>query len=419
MPYTGISDPALPPKVQNAPEQQRRIFVAAFNNSFARCEEQGGEDCESRAFAIAYNAMNHEAEKNLQLEKSDGLELKSDMELKMQGFKVYQQPDGRLRFVGWYSNAYQDRDGEWFPTKAIEQDVERMNSQADYPELWFYHMQGAKMGKADAAAMIGRFAVVTGLVDETEDAKALAEFATSQGYRMSHGFWYDAMQFVDGAYNSYQTFEVSVLPANAAANPLTAFIALDKEEKNMKAFEISDGQKAALVAAFGSEEAAEKVIQATMQATKDADVATNANYKQAAEDKPKDETEGNESKAEEQKPDMEKMMEQFDQRLSRLEEKIATMAEGDDEEEKAYDGIVTTLRDALIGMAEQVSELKGTFETFKAGRDSVQFKTILEDYMSGGKSSIPEGDARQKDIWGMEDTIGGIVEGLGFAPKDK
>ena len=53
MPYTGPGDDKLPSNVQELPEDKRAIWVNVFNSALAKCEEEGGEDCEARAFAQA------------------------------------------------------------------------------------------------------------------------------------------------------------------------------------------------------------------------------------------------------------------------------------------------------------------------------------------------------------------------------
>jgi len=135
------------------------------------------------------------------------------------GFKLV----GNRRFLAWYTNPYQDRDHEWFSEKAIDTDIMRMQQAGAYPELWFCHTSALKFGQCDAVFKTGRFAIATGTLDNTSYADALAEYATANGFKLSHGFTYDPSQFWDNTYHQYNTFEVSVLPSDAAANPFTFF----------------------------------------------------------------------------------------------------------------------------------------------------------------------------------------------------
>lgn len=57
MPYAGIDDGALPPKVKAMGAADRRVWVGAFNGSYEDCRKQGGGGCEGRAFAVAYSAV--------------------------------------------------------------------------------------------------------------------------------------------------------------------------------------------------------------------------------------------------------------------------------------------------------------------------------------------------------------------------
>jgi hypothetical protein len=73
---------------------------------------------------------------------------------------------------------------------------------------------------------------------------------------MSHGFTYDPGQKRDKTYYQFNTFELSVLPAKAAANPYTAFTEVFEMEM--------DGEKRAFLArVLGSEDLAAQLITAT------------------------------------------------------------------------------------------------------------------------------------------------------------
>lgn len=202
MPYETVND--LPPEVRNSYDdnpKQLRAFLAAFNSAIANTP-----DDESSAFAIAHHAA--------QGVKSIPLDFYSEC-----GFKAL--PDNR--FIAWYTNPYQDKDKEWFAEKAIESDIDTMQASGKYPELWFYHIEGSKFGQCDTVFKAGRFAIALGSFDDTPQAQAFKEHAITNGFKLSHGFSYDPLHFVDNTYYKFHTFEVSVLPAEAAANPFTFF----------------------------------------------------------------------------------------------------------------------------------------------------------------------------------------------------
>lgn len=73
---------------------------------------------------------------------------------------------------------------------------------------------------------------------------------------MSHGFTYDPGQKSDHTFHQFNTFELSVLPAKAAANPYTAFT----EVYDM---EMTDEKREFLARVLGSEELATQLITAT------------------------------------------------------------------------------------------------------------------------------------------------------------
>lgn len=164
------------------------------------------------------------------------------------GFKVYGN-----HWVGWWTNNAQDRDKEWFPTKAIDDYVDRVDVGAvPFPELWFWHIPGTRHGVAEWLGRVGHYCVAVGSFDDTPAGKAAREHYTKSKtrYQMSHGFAYDKTQYKDGAYHQFNTFELTTLPAehNAAANPYTDF-------EGIKAMEITPEKQQGLERLVGKETA--------------------------------------------------------------------------------------------------------------------------------------------------------------------
>lgn len=223
-----------------------------------------------------------------------------------QGFKMLTND----RWVAWYTNAYQDKDGEIFATKAIEKDVQFMWEKQEFPELWFWHIgnpDGARPtrhGKADWVGMVGRFAVATGTFDSTPLAQAMKAYYEKNPVELSHGFYYDPAQKRNGVFNAFHTFEISTLPAGKAANPFTAF------ELGEKTMPLTDAQKSALNNILGADEAS-KLLAEVQEASKalDQEVA----FKAAAPD------------AEEDVPDMKGYMQKMDERMAAYEGKMSEM----------------------------------------------------------------------------------------------
>ena len=163
------------------------------------------------------------------------------------------------KWFAWWSNSFEDHDGEFFSAKAIDEYVRRVGVGAvPFPELWLWHTPGTKHGRAEWVGRIGHFAVAAGSFDDTPAGKAAAvHYAKGDGdYGMSHGFTYDPGQKSDHTFHQFNTFELSVLPAKAAANPYTAFT----EVYDM---EMTDEKREFLARVLGSEELATQLITAT------------------------------------------------------------------------------------------------------------------------------------------------------------
>lgn len=135
-------------------------------------------------------------------------------------------------FLATYSGNFEDREGEYFPQKAIEEYIARVETGiVDYPTLAVWHyvnpetMKGAVVGKARAIGLVGNLIVAAGEFYPDERSQKAKVFYTKNAKktRMSHGFFYDAKHFRDNAYWRFNTFELTLLPAGKEAFPFTAF----------------------------------------------------------------------------------------------------------------------------------------------------------------------------------------------------
>ena len=174
-------------------------------------------------------------------------------------FKVYGN-----RWVALNSNNFKDRDDEWFSEKAIDRYIARVDAGlVPPPELWFWHVPGSKHGQADWVARIGHYAIASGTFDDTPAGKAAAKHYAKEGkrYAVSHGFAFDPAKKRDNVYHDFNTFEISPLPARAAANPYTSF-------EGVKDMALTDEKRKKLEAVFGAEVAAE-IIATTEAASKE------------------------------------------------------------------------------------------------------------------------------------------------------
>ncbi len=234
MPYSGITDPKLPDYVKELDESERKQWVSTFNRVMSETGDEG------RAFATASSAIKSSPEESAWLETlntlaPDKLSLierfvkwfnGESKQLNTFGFKVV----GDNQWVAWYTNAYQDKDYEFFPQQAINHDIHYMAENDAYPELWFYHIPGTAHGKATWAGMVGKLAVAVGEFYNTPTAQAFKAYYRKNKMELSHGFIYDAAQKRNGVFWNYHTYEISTLPPGKAANPYTAF---DVKEQSM------------------------------------------------------------------------------------------------------------------------------------------------------------------------------------------
>lgn len=151
------------------------------------------------------------------------------------GFKAYGD-----HWLAVYSNNFEDREGEIFPAKAIDEYIGRLDSGiTPQPELWVWHKGGhVRIGQADTTFRIGGFVVSAGSFDSTDVGQhAKTALPKEKDLGMSHGFQYDPASFDGKHYWKYNTFEISVLPRRAAANLFTSFeeikaMAMTKDQRD-------------------------------------------------------------------------------------------------------------------------------------------------------------------------------------------
>jgi len=179
---------------------------------------------------------------------------------------LFSGDESGIKIVGdhWfarYSNAFKDRENEFFPVKAIDAYIDRVDhGVVPMPELWVWHTP-IKLGKAKAIARIGLFVVAAGTFDDTPTGQAGKYYLSKNKAKLSHGFVFDVDSFKDAAYNDFNTFEISALPfskgieANAYTNIEVKDMAMNEEKKRF------------FVEMFGKE-AAEELIANTEKASK-------------------------------------------------------------------------------------------------------------------------------------------------------
>lgn len=174
---------------------------------------------------------------------------------------------------GEWTNNLEDRDAEFFSAKSIKDYVERVDfGLTPLPDLWVWHGgKAVKIGKAEQVAYTEKNGVIIasaiGKFDDSPRAQLAKQFFndTKEIFGMSHGFTYPAARKQGRVYQSFNTFELSVLPIEAAANPYTTF---DSKEYEMKAEKLELYKKV-----FGSDEADKIVSEMEGKAAKLSEIA--------------------------------------------------------------------------------------------------------------------------------------------------
>ena len=169
------------------------------------------------------------------------------------GVKTFQGEDGKTWLLLWTANAFRDKDGEIFATKAIDEYVERHNEDDVKGEFQFWHLPGTKFGDIKWQGVAGRFLVEMGTFDDTEIGRLFQSFfekfpqshpnIAPRGWGASHTYEYKSDDRSDGVYQWFEKTESSVLPSHEAANP---------HNPKMEVFPMNEKQKDAL-AAIGEE----------------------------------------------------------------------------------------------------------------------------------------------------------------------
>ena len=160
------------------------------------------------------------------------------------------------KWLAVYSNSFRDEDNtpEIISSKSQKAFVKNVDAgNYDYPELQLWHNPKWKFGVATVVAYdevepgIG-FAIAGGTIDVGKEYVADALLESGIVWKMSHGMPTGRIirEFTDSTvYAKHVTTEITVLPAQFAANPLTGFGLIGDDTM------ISDKKKAELVGDLG------------------------------------------------------------------------------------------------------------------------------------------------------------------------
>lgn len=130
-------------------------------------------------------------------------------------FVTIKQVDGSTRFFVLASNNFKDRHKEIITEAAHKEFVGWCDSQKAYPELWLWHAKDSTVGVVDWIDCCDGMLVASGKLNEW--AEPLVSKWKDLG--VSHGFL--GVTTKDGYVTNYRSYEISLLPRDKAANPIT------------------------------------------------------------------------------------------------------------------------------------------------------------------------------------------------------
>lgn len=145
---------------------------------------------------------------------------------KDEAFSVVKGLDGKWHWHAIHTNNFKDLEDEILTEKAHDAYIARVDmGLVPMPVLQGWHTEGTEHGEADLIWRNGHFVHSFGHFYDTPTAeKAIAYYRKNAGkLKLSHGFTSSEKDFDGKHYHDYNTFEISVLPPYAAANPYTTF----------------------------------------------------------------------------------------------------------------------------------------------------------------------------------------------------
>ena len=171
-------------------------------------------------------------------------------------FQIIKDGVTGYKWLAVYSNSFRDEDNvpEIISSRSQKDFVDNVDAgNYNYPELQLWHNSKWKFGVATVVAYdevepgIG-FAIAGGTIDRGKEYVADALLESGVAWKMSHGMPTSgiAREFVDSTiYAKHITTEITVLPAQFAANPLTGFGLIGDDTM------ISDKKKVEIVGDLG------------------------------------------------------------------------------------------------------------------------------------------------------------------------
>jgi hypothetical protein len=167
--------------------------------------------------------------------------------------------NGELWHLTYSTNAFEDREGEIFSTKSLEQYVAAAKEKEDRGFFNLWHIEGTDFARKEWQDVIGRFLVEAGPYLDDEKGQAASEFfkeygeghpeLAPEGWGCSPEFRYLPEERVTGIYENIWITRTSTLPKMAAANIWTETRQLARKEMSY-----SEDQIKTAIEVFGDED---------------------------------------------------------------------------------------------------------------------------------------------------------------------
>lgn len=159
---------------------------------------------------------------------------------------VFKGADGKNYWLASFTNNFKDREDEILSEHAHKEFEQRLDMKlTPMPELWAWHTEGTRHGKALSVWYQDHNMFAIGAFDDTVEAQKAMEYYRKTPVKLSHGFVAPTWAFKNGVYDSYNTFEISTLPPKVAANPYTSF-------EEIKAMPVPESREAFIKELFGA-----------------------------------------------------------------------------------------------------------------------------------------------------------------------
>lgn len=185
-------------------------------------------------------------------------------------FSIFKQTDDTYRWVGVTSSGFRDRDKQLVTSDALKADVERMNKEASFGNLSFWHVMfkeehpqtldpgiALDIASCDVSEMAGEVSnLESGVFFDNAVGKAFADVQNDMGFSIE--FFYPASEpDAQGNFNNIHRYRRTILPKQHASNLMSdSTLAIQKatREDKMSRFAQIVGEEKALATRKAIEE---------------------------------------------------------------------------------------------------------------------------------------------------------------------